>query len=66
MMDIQERKNKLIEKVRFLSESQLERVEAALKEEAELDQSLERAILQAKKGEVTPHEEVKKKYSKWL
>lgn len=65
-MDIQTRKYKVIEKVMHLSESQLDRIESTLNEEMQLDMALERAIDQVEKGRVFPHNEVRKKYEKWL
>jgi hypothetical protein len=67
-MDIESRKYHLIEKVMNLDEGQTKKLEAFLSEvaESELSTSLDRAISQVKSGKVTPHDEVKKKYEKWL
>ncbi len=49
-----------------LSESQLDKVESILEDEVELDEALNRALLQVRDGKVIPHNEVRKKYEKWL
>jgi len=67
IMNIQTRKYKVIEKVMHLSESQLERIELTLNEDnTQLDMALDRAIEQVKEGRVKSHNEVRKKYEKWL
>ncbi len=65
-MDIDARKYKIIEKVMHLSEPEIRKIEAFLVDEFELSSSLSRALEQVRNGEVTPHEEVQKKYKKWL
>ncbi len=65
-MDIDARKYKIIEKVMHLNEPEIRKIEAFLIDEFELSSSLDRALEQVKNGEVTPHEEVQKKYKKWL
>jgi hypothetical protein len=65
-MDIQSRKYRIIEKVMYLNEEQLESLEATLNKEVELDLALDKSIRQVEKGKVKPHTEIRKKYQKWL
>ncbi|MEQ9219204.1 MAG: hypothetical protein RLO17_14235 [Cyclobacteriaceae bacterium] len=65
-MDIEARKFSLIQRVINFNESELNTIEAFLERESELSSSLDRALKQVKEGKVTPHDEVKKKYEKWL
>jgi len=67
-MNIEARKYHLIQQVMHLDEDQIKRLETFLAEvsESELSASLDRALEEVKKGKVTPHEEVRKKYEKWL
>lgn len=67
-MTLETRKYHLIEQVMLLDERQLEKLENFLSQEAasELSASLDRALQQVKEGKVTPHDEVRKRYEKWL
>lgn len=67
-MNIEARKYHLIQQVMHLDEDQIKRLETFLAEvsESEVSASLDRALEEVKKGKVTPHEEVRKKYEKWL
>ena len=65
-MDITLRKYHLIERVMKFNEEDLSKVEIFLKEELALSVSLDRAIHQVEEGKITPHEEVRKKYERWL
>ena len=65
-MDITLRKYHLIERVMKFNEEDLSKIEIFLKEESGLSASLGRAINQVEEGKVTPHEEVRKKYERWL
>jgi len=65
-MSIQERKFSVIERIMHLGESDLQRIESVLREDAELDAALDKSINQVATGKVKPHEEVRKKYEKWL
>lgn len=44
----------------------LKRQQLAANEDAELNASFERALEEMKSGLTTPHNEVRKKYEKWL
>jgi len=50
------------------NEDQINKLEDFIIEvsEEELSASLDRAMKQAKEGNVTPHHEIRKKYEKWL
>lgn len=65
-MSIQERKYSVIEKIMRLSENDLDKIEAILQDEIELNASLDKALQQVKEGEVTYHSQIRKKYEKWL
>ncbi len=65
-MDIEARKYHLIERVMRFNENELDNIEMFLERESELSTSLDRALQQVKEGQVTPHNEVRKKYEKWL
>lgn len=65
-MSLKARKYKIIETVMHLNESQLQRMETFLKEQEELDRILDQAEKDIQEGRVQPHEEVRKKYEKWL
>ncbi len=67
-MNIEARKYHLIEQMMRLNESQIQKLENFIGgvSESELSASLDRALQQVKKGEVTTHGDVKKKYEKWL
>lgn len=65
-MDIEARKFQLIQRVMDFNESELDNIEIFLQRESELSSSLNRALKQVEEGKVTPHNEVKKKYEKWL
>ncbi len=67
-MNIKARKYQLIEQVMNLDEEQIKKLESFLAEvsESELSASLDRALEQVKEGKVTPHNQVRKKYEKWL
>lgn len=65
-MDIEARKYHLIERVMRFNENELDSIEMFLERESELSASLDRALQQVKEGQVTPHNEVRKKYEKWL
>jgi len=47
-------------------EKEIDQVEMFLNRESALSDSLDRALEQVKEGKVTPHNEVRKKYEKWL
>lgn len=51
-----------------LDENQIAKLEDFMTEvtESELSESLDRAIQQVSEGHIVPHEEVRKKYEKWL
>lgn len=66
IMDITSRKYHLIERVMKFNEEDLSKVEIFLKDDSELSASLGRAINQVEEGKVTPHEEVRKRYERWL
>jgi len=65
-MDIEARKFQLIQRVMDFNESELDNIEIFLQRESELSSSLNRALKQVEEGKVTPHNEVKRKYEKWL
>ncbi|MFT5640954.1 MAG: putative transcriptional regulator [Cyclobacteriaceae bacterium] len=65
-MNIEARKYHLIERVMQFDEKEIDKVETFLNKESELSASLDRALQQVEEGKVTPHNEVKKKYEKWL
>ena len=67
-MNIEVRKYHLIEQMMQLNEDQINKLENFINEvsEADLSASLDRSMQQAKQGKVTPHNEVRKKYEKWL
>lgn len=65
-MDLRIRKDKLIQEIDQLSEDQLLAIENLIAEENNLDTHLDRALAQVRKGELRPHEEVRRKYEKWL
>lgn len=65
-MNIEARKYQLIERVMKFDEEELRKIESFLQNESALSASLDRALGQVKKGQVTPHSEVRKKYEKWL
>ena len=65
-MNIQERKYSIIEKILFLDENQLDRIESLLSDDVELIKALDNALIQVKEGKVSSHTEVRKKYEKWL
>jgi len=65
-MNLESRKYHLIERVMSFNEQELDRLESLVEEESELSISLDRALKQVEEGKVTPHNEVRKKYEKWL
>ncbi|MEM9328769.1 MAG: hypothetical protein AAGA85_24095 [Bacteroidota bacterium] len=65
-MSIEVRKYQLIERVMQFGEKELDKLESFLASDSELSASLDRALQQVKDGKVTPHEEVREKYKKWL
>lgn len=67
-MNIEARKYYLIEQMMRLNESEIQKLEHFIMgvSESELSSSLDLAIQQVKEDKVTPHEEVRKKYEKWL
>jgi predicted transcriptional regulator len=65
-MSLKGRKYKIIEQLMQLNEDQVQRVETFLKEQEALDRTLEQAARDIQEGRVQPHEEVRKKYEKWL
>ncbi len=65
-MNIEARKYHLIERVMHFDENEIDKIEMFLSKESELSASLDRALQQVEEGKVTPHNEVRKKYEKWL
>jgi len=67
-MNLQSRKYQLIEQVMQFNESELKKMESLMEEIAnpDLSTSLDKAMQQVKQGKTTPHNEVRKKYEKWL
>jgi hypothetical protein len=65
-MKLESRKYQIIERVMQFDEEELAKLEIFLSEEQGLSESLERSLHQVRDGKVMPHEQVKKKYEKWL
>ncbi|WP_089358329.1 hypothetical protein [Ekhidna lutea] len=65
-MSIQERKYSVIEKIMHLNENDLDKIEAILQDEIELNDALDKSLQQVKEGKVTYHSQIRKKYEKWL
>jgi DNA topoisomerase IA len=67
-MNIKVKKYQLIEQMMHLDKDQIKRLENFFAEvlEPELSASLDKAIQQVEEGKVSTHNEVRKKYEKWL
>ena len=65
-MSIQERKYSIIERIMRLSKPDLLRIESVLEDEVELNAALDKSLKQVEEGKIRPHNEVLKKYEKWL
>ncbi len=65
-MNIEARKYHLIERVMHFGEEDISKMEMFLDHESELSSSLDQALKEVKEGKVTSHDEVRKKYEKWL
>lgn len=65
-MNLQTRKYQIIEKVMHMNAEELKEIETLLEEEKSLFVALDLAMKQIKEGSGVPHNEVRKKYEKWL
>lgn len=65
-MNLESRKYQIIERVMNLSEEEVDHLENILSSESALSQSLDFSLQQVADGRTTPHQEVKKRYEKWL
>lgn len=65
-MNIETKRYHVIEKIMNLTEYQLDNLERILLEESKLSISLDSAIQEVHEGQVKSHNEVRKKYQKWL
>ncbi|UII24408.1 hypothetical protein LVD15_13860 [Fulvivirga maritima] len=65
-MNIEARKYHLIERLMKCDENELRKIEIFLEQESALSASLDRSLNQVQEGKVISHDQVRKKYEKWL